>query len=157
MGYLDRGEAIATRRKALLPAFFYDVRAMARAKLGQVPEALNDFNQAIQLVANSGDIENALRVWNNYGCYASWLGHGDDAVVAYGKTLELCEAEGFFVRTAFSALGLARHMVRLGKLTEARGLVHLALERGVSTPLTRLVLAEVGNTPLHRCSKTARC
>ncbi len=144
LAYLNRAEQLAHRHGTGLAAFFYDVRAMAHANMGLQARALSDFEQSTQMADRSGDVETTLRIWNNYGCYASWLGLADVSIDAYERTLALCEARGFLVRTAFSALGLACTMFRLGRLTQARALVQLALERGVTTPLNRLVLAEVG-------------
>ncbi len=142
--YLERAREAAAAHAVQLPAFFYDVRAMARANTGNKNDALADFKRSTELADRSGDVETGLRIWNNYGCYASWLGLGDVSVEAYERTLALCEARGFLVRTAFSALGLACTMFRLGRLFDARKFVQLALERGVTTPLNRLVLAEIG-------------
>ena len=142
--YLDRAQQIARRHGMHLPAHFYDTRAIVHARLGSATPALKDFRRAADLADQSGDIECRLRVWSNIGYNASWLGNADISVSAYRKTLDLCERDGFHVRNAFSALGFAAATLRLGRLNDARTLVRTALAKGISAPLNRLVLAEVG-------------
>ncbi len=143
MTCLERAESLSTVNGAALPVYFHDVRAIAYAHLGRDNEAMEAFRDAGAAVESS-DVEAQLRVWNNYGCNASWLGHAEESIEAYRRTLELCEANGFLVRTAFSTLGLAKVMTRLGRLHEARTFVHTAIEVGLTTQLNRIVAAEVG-------------
>ncbi|MGH6793316.1 MAG: tetratricopeptide repeat protein, partial [Methyloceanibacter sp.] len=79
-------------------ASIYSDRGLAKWRLGQTKEAIDDFNQAIQLSP-----ENAT-VYNNRGNALMDLGHPDEAVKDFDRAIELSANYG----AAYNNRGNAR-------------------------------------------------
>jgi DNA-binding CsgD family transcriptional regulator len=130
-------------RNPALSAAFHDVRAVAEANLGNVQEAIADFETATRLAELSGDTETTILAWNNFGYLASWLGREEVAIRCYERALAISEDHGHTMRMAFVALSYARTLARFGKLHEAKKRIDAALTLDVDAPIVKFLLAEV--------------
>ncbi|HSD93363.1 MAG TPA: tetratricopeptide repeat protein [Methyloceanibacter sp.] len=142
-GQFDR--AIASYDEALqateiadfIKASIYSDRGVAKWRLNQTKEAIEDFNQAIQLSPENG------AVYNNRGNALMDLGHPDEALKDFDRAIALSQNYGVAynnrgnARVALGQYDLAFHdfrkavelMPRSGVPFNGRGKAHAALKR----------------------------
>lgn len=125
-------------------ATFHEVRAEARAALGDTAGALADGADAARLAAETHSSELIAQVENNVALVAADLGELELAARHHRTALAEARRTGLMWRVAYCALNYAQTLSWSGEFLRARALIEEALDCGVTTATFKTKAAAVG-------------
>jgi predicted ATPase/DNA-binding CsgD family transcriptional regulator len=148
LGQVDEAERILgeCRENAnpRLNARATDVRAILRARRGEVLGAISLCHGAQEIARQSGDPDVVVRVFSNSAdIYAISERHGEAAAL-WREAYVAAQTAGYIGRMAYAALGYAASLIDRGEIASARELFEVAVETGVTNASVMIQAAAVG-------------